>query len=264
MAAPATTRTSSVPVTNDTVTEIAGEGTADLINSTITRSLADYANVENLDLFETDQNGNPVGPVNGFGNALLNYIYGNSAANLLNGAANVDYLYGEGGDDTYELGGDNDIVVENVGEGTDTITSTNARSLVPFGNVENLTLIGANLNGTGNALANTITGTAGANMLKGGGGLDMLIGGGGNDTYDAGQRQRRHPETTGIDTVTSTISRSLAGAAFNQVEKLTLLGSATIGTGNAQANTIIGNNGKNKVSTAASATTSLAAAAPTP
>ncbi len=33
--------------TNDTVAEIAGEGTADLINSTITRSLADYANVEN-------------------------------------------------------------------------------------------------------------------------------------------------------------------------------------------------------------------------
>ncbi len=119
---------------------------------------------------------------------------------------------------------------------------------MPFGNVENLTLIGANLDGTGNALANTITGTAGANKLKGGGGLDVLVGAGGNDTYELENGNDVIQETTGIDTVTSTISRSLAGAAFNQVEKLTLLGSATLGTGNAKANTIIGNNLNNGLS----------------
>ena len=58
-------------------------------------------------------------------------------------------------------------------------------------NVENLTLTGSgNINGTGNALANTLTGNAGNNMLDGGAGADTMIGGAGNDTYvvDCGRR----------------------------------------------------------------------------
>ena len=51
-------------------------------------------------------------------------------------------------------------------------------------NVENLTLTGsANINGTGNGVANVITGNTGNNMLDGGGGADTLVGGLGNDTY---------------------------------------------------------------------------------
>ena len=57
-------------------------------------------------------------------------------------------------------------------------------------NVENLTLTGsANINGTGNALANVLTGNSGNNILDGGAGADTMIGGAGNDTYvvdDAG------------------------------------------------------------------------------
>ena len=50
-------------------------------------------------------------------------------------------------------------------------------------NVENLTLTGAgNINGTGNALANTITGNAGNNLIDGRGN-DTLTGGGGQDTF---------------------------------------------------------------------------------
>ena len=41
----------------------------------------------------------------------------------------------------------------------------------------------ATINGTGNALNNTITGNAGDNTLDGGAGVDRLNGGLGNDTY---------------------------------------------------------------------------------
>ncbi|WP_435626920.1 hypothetical protein [Candidatus Ferrigenium straubiae] len=51
-------------------------------------------------------------------------------------------------------------------------------------NVENLILTGtAAINGTGNALDNSITGTSGDNTLDGGAGVDAMAGGAGNDTY---------------------------------------------------------------------------------
>ena len=51
-------------------------------------------------------------------------------------------------------------------------------------NVENLTLTGTGaINGTGNALDNTLTGNAGNNVLDGGAGADTMSGGAGNDTY---------------------------------------------------------------------------------
>jgi Ca2+-binding RTX toxin-like protein len=51
--------------------------------------------------------------------------------------------------------------------------------------LEDLVLTGTTLNGTGNALDNTMTDNAGANTLDGGAGADTLIGGAGNDTYVA-------------------------------------------------------------------------------
>ena len=54
-------------------------------------------------------------------------------------------------------------------------------------------------------------------------------------------------DTAGIDTITSTITRSLA--TFTTIDKLTLLGTAAInGTGNGLANTITGNGKNNTLS----------------
>jgi Ca2+-binding RTX toxin-like protein len=52
--------------------------------------------------------------------------------------------------------------------------------------LENLTLVGAALNGTGTAVANVITGNAANNLLAGLGGNDTLSGGLGDDTLNGG------------------------------------------------------------------------------
>ena len=218
---------------SDKVSDSAG---IDTITSTISRSLAGYDTIEKLILLGT-------GDINGTGNGLVNTITGNSGKNILDGGAGHDTLIGGAGDDTYILGAESDTVSDSAG--IDTITSTISRSLAGYGTIEKLVLLGTgDINGTGNALANTITGNSGKNVLNGGTGLDTLIGGAGDDTYVLGAENDKVSDSTGIDTITSTISRSLAG--YGTIEKLTLLGSGNInGSGNALANTITGNSGKN-------------------
>jgi Ca2+-binding RTX toxin-like protein len=85
------------------------------------------------------------------------------------------------GNDTFYINDSADIIVEQVGGGTDTAISSVSYTL--GANVENLTLTGtAAIDGTGNTLANTLTGNTGNNVLDGGAGADTLTGGAGNDT----------------------------------------------------------------------------------
>ncbi|MDX2309067.1 MAG: CHRD domain-containing protein [Hyphomicrobium sp.] len=159
---------------NDSVVEATGGGT-DTVRSTITRTLG--ANFENL-LLEG------AAAINGTGNALVNRITGNSAANTLDGGADTlaDTLTGGGGNDTYALFGRSDSVVEAIGGGTDTVRSTITRTLVV--NVENLTLEGsAAINGFGNTGLNRIVGNSGTNLLNGASGNDTLTGSGGSDAF---------------------------------------------------------------------------------
>ncbi|PPJ46822.1 peptidase [Rhizobium sp. KAs_5_22] len=187
----------------------------------------------------------------GSGNDIL---YGNSAANVLNGGSGNDVLFGRGGadtlnggigNDTYALTNENDTVIDS--GGTDTITSTISRTLAAYATIERLTLTGsANINGTGNGLANIITGNAGNNVLDGAAGLDTLIGGLGNDTYMLGAENDTVTDSGGNDAIVSTITRSLVGYAT--IERLTLRGSSSInGTGNALDNVIVGNGANNTI-----------------
>jgi serralysin len=155
---------------NDTVSDSGG---IDTVTSTITRSIAALATIENLALLGA-------GNINATGNALANILTGNAGHNTLNGAAGADTLNGGLGNDTYVLGAESDSVADT--GGVDTITSTVTRNLASFAVIERLFLVGGvNINGAGNGLDNTIVGNSGANTLSGGAGLDTLTGGLGRD-----------------------------------------------------------------------------------
>ena len=112
------------------------------------------------------------------GNDKLNGAAGND---WLDGGAGSDTMTGGTGDDTYVVNGSTDKIVENAGQGTDTVLSGVSWTL--GSNLENLTLTGtSSLNGTGNALGNVLTGNSAANTLTGNGGDDWLYGKAGADT----------------------------------------------------------------------------------
>lgn len=175
----------AVDSTADKTIELTGQG-IDLVRSTLSWILA--GNVENLTLLGT--------AAKGTGNALANILAGNASANILNGGGGADKLFGGGGNDTY--------VIDNAGDqlndtsGIDTVQSLVTHTLGT--SFEKLTLLGsANVNGTGNAFANTITGNAGGNTLSGGDGNDTINGGGGNDVIRGGHGADIMTGGTGAD-----------------------------------------------------------------
>jgi len=156
----------------DAITEQADEG-IDQVNASISYTLGN--NLEKLTLTGT-------AAINGTGNGLDNVITGNAGNNILDGGAGADSMEGGKGNDTYIVDEEDDEVIEAANGGTDLVKASVDYGLTDF--VENLTLTSSDdINGTGNALANTITGNAGDNILDGGAGVDKLIGGNGNDTY---------------------------------------------------------------------------------
>ncbi|VUZ25596.1 Uncharacterised protein [uncultured Comamonas sp.] len=243
----------------DVVVELAGQG-MDTVRASISYTLTD--NVENLVLTGSAN-------LNGTGNDLDNVLTGNAGNNLLDGGAGVDRMAGGAGNDTYVVDNVGDVVVELAGQGTDTVQASIDYTLTD--NVENLTLTGAALRGTGNALNNTMTGNARDNLLDGGdgndtlyggAGNDVLLGGAGNDTLNGGIGADRMEGGTGNDTYvvddvgdvvlelagegTDTVQSAITYTLTDHVEHLTLTGSAAIdGTGNALDNVITGNGAAN-------------------
>lgn len=199
------------------------------------------------------------------GNAGNNVLYGGSAGNdTLNGGVGADTMDGgTDGNDTYYVDNVGDSVIETGVSSSqiDTIISSIDWSINTVSiqnnlvNIENLTLIGDAVSGTGNAKSNLLVGNAQDNVLEGlngndtldgGIGNDLLIGGAGNDTYVVDSMfdivEETGSSTSEIDTVNSSISWSLGV----NVERLVLLGSAAInGAGNALNNTLTGNGGAN-------------------
>ena len=276
----------------DTVLESANEG-VDTVESRIwAGSGAVYtlgANQENLRIGS--------GALHGNGNADANTLTGNADDNTLTGARGNDTLYGLAGNDTLigdviltydsaDIGADvmvggagddiyfvnsaSDLVVENVGEGLDTVRTQVTDVGLPS-NVENLELLELYAfagSGTGNALnnrlsgnqyGNTLDGGAGNDVIYGYGGADRLIGGAGSDTLVGGEGDDTYVVNDASDTL---IEEATAyGGLFDTVESsvnftlptnfecLFLQGSDHLnGTGNSADNFISGNSGDNVLS----------------
>lgn len=124
-------------------------------------------------------------------------IEGGLGADRIDGEDGADTMIGNLGNDTYIVGEANDEVIENAGQGTDTVIS--GLSLTLFANVENLTLEGSDVGwANGNGLNNTITsdndsqilhGRAGNDVLRSGEDHDRLFGQAGNDVLVGGDNR---------------------------------------------------------------------------
>ncbi|MFN9555749.1 MAG: Calx-beta domain-containing protein [Dolichospermum sp.] len=240
-----------VDSTTDVITEVASQG-IDTVQSSVTFTLANVANVENLTLTGTTA-------INGTGNTGNNILTGNGGNNTLNGGdgndtlnggAGIDTLNGGAGNDIYVVDSITDTITESANAGTDTIQSSVTYTIATLTNIENLTLAtlagAAAINGTGNTGNNVITGNSANNILNGGAGIDTLIGGAGNDIYvvDTTTDTITENANAGTDTIQSSVTYTIAALA--NVENLTLTGTAAInGTGNAGNNVITGNGANN-------------------
>ncbi|GAA0745885.1 hypothetical protein GCM10009107_12770 [Ideonella azotifigens] len=249
-----------VDVAGDIIVEQLNEG-VDTVKAAISYTLT--SNFENLTLLTSSA-------IDGVGNLNANVLTGNSSANSLSGADGNDTLVGAGGADTL-LGGLGDDVfvwdsgtvslIENSGEGADTLQSSLTVTQLAD-NVENLVLTGAGIiSATGNTLANRITGNGADNALYGAGGDDTLDGGAGsdamygglgNDVYviDSANDSANETSGQGIDTIQTAVN--LQGSLASEVENLVLLGSEALnGTGNGLANALTGNSASNTLTGAA-------------
>ncbi len=211
-----------------------------------------------------------------YGEAGNDVLKGGDGSDLLSGGKGHNTLYGGAGNDDYVLM-DNDTTVHELNEddedsgGVDSIYVDTSFSLTDTSRgdveyIENLTLTGsADINGSGNALDNSIYGNDGTNWLLGDAGSDVLYGFGGDDVLSGGKGKDTmygglgndvyyidhkldvvtDAENGGDDEVYSKFSYSLS---FTYIEDLYLSGKKNVnGYGSSFDNVIAGNRGKNKL-----------------
>lgn len=193
-----------------------------------------------------------------FGRGGSDTLYGNGGIDYLNGGADYDLLIGGTGNDYYVVN-DYDGLLENAGEGTDTVQSSIGWSL--GANFENLGLVGtANIHGFGNAHSNQLTGNSGNNDLRANLSYDTLIGGAGDDSYhlddtnfideNSGPQYDRVVEAAngGIDTIYVSVHDSDYAVLAANVENGVVKGGGSLRLfGNDIANLLTGNDGVNRL-----------------
>jgi trimeric autotransporter adhesin len=217
--------------TGDVVGENPGQG-IDYVLASVNYTLDN--NVENLTLTGSATQGTGNSLANRIiGNGLANALIGGAGHDTLDGGVGIDTLSGGTGNDVYYVDNLDDIIIENAGDGIETVFSS-GENYTLSNNVENLTLTGVSERGTrgsGNNLANVITGSAGLNVLDGGIGADTMIGGAGDDYYyidDIGDVVIENAGEGDGDTVHVWMNYTLG----DHIEDLELFAAGTRGTGN--------------------------------
>lgn len=200
-----------------------------------------------------------------FGDTGNDVIEGGGASDHLDGGTGSDALYGNGGADSI-YGSSGDDTNTNVaagaavhgglyhttkvgglygGAGADMLDGGTGNDYLDGGSSSDRLYGGdGNDNASGGTENDILDGGQGNDSLDGGNGADQLYGGVGNDTYAlASDFSDTLADVAGIDTITSTASRSLGGHAA--IENLFLLLGALNGIGNDLGNGIAGNAASN-------------------
>ncbi|HSW11801.1 MAG TPA: calcium-binding protein [Solimonas sp.] len=225
--------------------------TANLANASLNTGAAQgdsYDALENLSgsAFNDSLTGNgAANRINGdVGDDTLNGAEGNDT---LNGGAGADAMTGGNGDDTFIFDNAGDTAIEAASGGNDLIKTSVNTTLGAGQAIERVVVTGSTgVNVFGNELNNTLIGNDGGDFLDGGAGMDTLRGGNGLDLYLVDNAGDSVIELAGegTDTVFALLTHTLA----NNVEGLTLNGSADInGIGNSINNSITGNGGTNQL-----------------
>jgi serralysin len=196
---------------NDRVVEYAGEGENDSvyvafsysIKNTYVSNLSEYSSsTAKTTLIGNDLNNRIVG----FG--CNDTLYGGGGNDILSSDGNYrpisgsSLMYGGTGDDLYYLSSPKDKVIENYGEGQDTVAVMFSYSIKDLSNLENIFVNGtitSSLVLTGNDRSNSITGSYGNDTLIGGGGNDAISGGSGSDRLIGGAGQDYMSGGSGAD-----------------------------------------------------------------
>ncbi|WP_162270304.1 S8 family serine peptidase [Bordetella ansorpii] len=170
------------------------------------------------------------------GSGYNDTIIGDSKANIIDGAGGADRMEGGAGDDTYYVDNAGDVVIEDAGQGNDTVYSYIGRYTLGA-NVENGYIMhpGA-ANMTGNALDNVIYASAGDNVIDGGLGKDTVSyqGMGSSVTVSLDAQAVQDTGGSGWDRLLGI--ENLTGSAYNDVL-----------TGNAGANVLDGGAGADRM-----------------
>lgn len=203
----------------------------------------------------------------GAGNDLLT---GGAGADSINGGTGVDTMIGGGGSDTYFVDNVADIIREGATGGSDTVNASVGYALNSGAQVETLTLADAAGSTfiTGNEFAQIVNGNASANTISGGRNTpgttlgDTLVGNGGSDNFVINNEfDRATGAGTGNTAFVDADSLLASGQLVASWDAGTSTGIQTISarsqagtqslnlTGNAGAETIIGNFGNNVLST---------------
>ncbi|OOH87742.1 hypothetical protein BMT54_09385 [Pasteurellaceae bacterium 15-036681] len=141
------------------------------------------------------------------GNVANNAIYGGKGEDTIKGGAGDDYLdggldadklYGGEGNDIFVVDHNDDKVIEEANQGTDTVYS-HVESYKLTDNVENLVLFGHAKIAEGNVLDNLLKGNQLDNHLIGGDGNDRLVGGLGSDLLTGGAGEDRFIFDSALD-----------------------------------------------------------------
>jgi Ca2+-binding RTX toxin-like protein len=231
--------------------ELVGEGTDDRLITSVSYILRNNVEIERM---QTSSAGGTEA-INLTGNNLAQTIIGNAGNNILDGKGGADTMNGGAGDDTYYVNMATDAIIENAGKGFDKVVASTTYALSANAEIEQMQTTGISatnaLNLTGNAFVQTLIGNAGNNRLDGGGGADTMNGSFGDDTYVVDNSGDVVIEAAGRGTDKVITSVSYALSANAEVETMQTNGAALITkinlTGSSTDQTILGNNGANRL-----------------